>query len=276
MMMARVARGEYQATIVDDVLLGLEQAAGLPLAKTIEVGRSRPKAWVVHPSALYLRNAANRFLRRRQRLIKVLRGRYFRPSEIARQARSDNYRADRDGRLSPYDRLFRRAGRATGIDWRLLAAVAFTESRFDPRARSRFGARGLMQLLPATGRRVGIRNISRPRGNVFAGARYLRRLMKAFDEDGVEPRQQVLFALAAYNSGVGHIGDARMLAPRIGKDPNRWFDHVEEALRLKQIPRWHRRTRFGYARARETVAYVRRVQANYEVFVRHAPLSRGR
>jgi membrane-bound lytic murein transglycosylase F len=107
---------------------------------------------------------------------------------------------------------------------------------------------------------------------VVAGARYLRRLIDFFGGDGVDPRQQVRFALAAYNAGLGHIQDARRLAERIGKDPNKWFNHVEEALKLKQDPRWHRRTRYGYARASETIAYVSRVQAQFDVYARHVPL----
>jgi membrane-bound lytic murein transglycosylase F len=163
-------------------------------------------------------------------------------------------------------------GKAHGIDWRLLAAVAYAESRFDPKAESRFGAKGLMQLLPSTAKRVGVTDLLDPRKNVLAGARYLERLMKIFADDGVDPRQQIRFALAAYNCGLGHVMDARDIARKIGKDPDRWFNEVEDAMRLKQNPKWHRRTRYGYARARETIAYVSRIQSQYDVFARHVPL----
>ena len=271
-MMERVADGTYEATIVDDVLLGLEQAAGLPLAAGPGIGQPRDKAWAVHPAAPRLARAANRFLDRQRRLVAILRGRYFRPSRTARSARSEVYRADRSGRISPYDRLFRRVGERVGIDWRLLAAVAYTESRFDPVAKSRFGARGLMQLLPTTAARVGATRLFDPAENVEAGGKYLRRLMKVFAGDGVDREEQIRFAVAAYNCGLGHVMDARNLAKRTGRDPNRWFGQVEAAMKLKEQPEWHRTTRYGYARARETIAYVARVQSQYEVFTRHVTL----
>lgn len=272
-MMERVASGEYEATIVDDVLLGLEQAAGLPLVARVSVGEPRPKAWAVHPAAPKLLEAANAFLKKERRLIAILRGRYFRPSKVSKSARAEAYRADLNGKISPYDAIFRSVGKKYGIDWRLLAAMAFTESRFDPKAVSRFGARGIMQVLPTTAQRVGIKNLADPRSNITAAARYLQRLMDVFGKDGVAPRQQIRFALAAYNCGLGHVMDARELAKKIGKDPNRWFNQVEEAMRLKENPRWHQRTRFGYARARETIAYVSRIQSQFDVFARHVPLA---
>lgn len=273
--LARVERGRYEAVIVDENVLGLAQAAGVEAVARWPLGDALPKAWAVHPDASRLRDAADRFLKRARRsgLLRILRSRYFRPNARgSRTAREDAFRADQDGALSRFDGLFRRAGQAAGVDWRLLAAVAYAETRFDPNAQSRWGAQGLMQVLPSTARRVGVQDPSSPRGSVVAGARYLRRLIDFFGGDGVDPRQQVRFALAAYNAGLGHIQDARRLAERIGKDPNKWFNHVEEALKLKQDPRWHRRTRYGYARASETIAYVSRVQAQFDVYARHVPL----
>lgn len=271
-MMERVVDGTYEATLVDDDLLGLEQAAGAPLKARVAVGDPRPKAWAVHPGSPQLLKAANGFLEKNRRLIAILKARYFKPSRTAKSARQEAYRADTDGRISPFDGWFRKVGEQEGIDWRLLAAVAYAETRFDPKAQSRFGAKGLMQLLPATGRRVGVDNLLNPRANILAGARYLKRLMKVFGQDGVSPRQQIRFALAAYNCGLGHVMDARDLARKIGKNPNRWFNEVEDAMRLKENPKWHRKTRFGYARARETIAYVSRIQSQYDVFARHVPL----
>ncbi len=271
-MMERVADGTYRATIVDDNLLALEQAAGFPIVGELAVGDPIPKAWAVHPAAPELLAAADAFVQKEKRLIAILRGRYMRPSRVARLARSEEFRADLSGRISPFDHLFRLAGEQERIDWRLLAALAFAESKFDPKAESRFGARGLMQLLPTTAARVGVTKLFDPKQNILAGARYLARLMKIFEADGVEPRQQIRFALAAYNAGLGHIFDGRDLARRTGRDPNKWFNHVADAMRLKEQPKWHRSTRYGYSRARETIAYVSRIQAQYDIFARHVPL----
>ena len=271
----RVAAGHYEAIVIDDNLLALAQAAGGQLKAALPFGESRPKGWAVHPGAIELHDAADRFIRKskRNRLMKLLYARYYRPTASgARRARDATYRADSYGRISPYDKLFKKAGQVTGIDWRLLAAVAYTESRFKPDARSRWGAVGLMQVLPNTGREVGYKDIQSPRNNVMAGAKYLRRLARRFEEDGVSKRQQIRFAVAAYNAGLGHIRDARMLAKMTKRDPDRWFGHVEEALKLKMDRRWHEKTRSGYARATETIRYVSAVQTRYDAYVRHVEL----
>ncbi len=269
----RVSAGLYEAILIDDNLLALAQAAGGSLKAALPFGKSRPKAWAVHPGAVDLHAAADRFIARSKRLMAVLYARYYRPSALgARRARDITYRADDFGRISPYDDLFREAGKKTGIDWRLLAAVAYTESRFRPEAKSGWGAVGLMQVLPNTGREVGYQDVTSPRNNILAGAKYLRRLARRFEEDGVSKRQQIRFAVAAYNAGLGHIRDARALAQTTNRDPDRWFGHVEEALKLKMHRKWHEQTRFGYARATETVKYVSAVQTRYDAYVRYVDL----
>ena len=271
----RVAIGHYEAIVIDDNLLALAQAAGGALKAALPFGVARPKAWAVHPGALELHEAADRFIKKAKRngLMQVLYSRYYRPSALgARRARDLTYRADDYGRISPYDELFREAGDVTGIDWRLLAAVAYTESRFRPDAKSSWGAIGLMQVLPNTGKEVGYRDVRPPRNNVMAGAKYLRRLARRFEEEGVSKRQQIRFAVAAYNAGRCHIHDARKLARMTKRDPDRWFGHVEEALKLKMDRRWHEKTKCGYARASETVRYVSAVQTRYDAYVRYVEL----
>lgn len=278
-MLQRVSAGVYEATVADLSLVQLSQAAGAQVEPRLELGTPRPKAWALHPAAPQLTAAARAFVKKHKTsgLIRMMYARYFKAgSRFAARARDLEYRADADGALSPYDELFKEAGRETGIDWRLLAAVAYSESRFNPKAKSRWGAVGLMQVLPNTAKRVGItKMLMRPRFNILAGARYLRRLARIFEQAGVERRQQMRFALAAYNAGIGHIFDARLLAEQTGRDRNRWFKNVEEALKLKQDRKWHEKTKYGYARASETVKYVSKIQSRYDVYVRYVPLDEG-
>ncbi|MCA9555237.1 MAG: transporter substrate-binding domain-containing protein [Myxococcales bacterium] len=275
----RISAGVYESTVVDESLVALAQAAGADVEARLPLGAPKEKGWAVHPAAPNLADAADEFVRRHRRsgLIRMMYARYMKPdSKFAARARDLEYRADANGKISPYDDLFKEASKETGIDWRLLAAVAYSESRFNPKAASRWGAVGLMQLLPSTAKRVGIsKRLQDPRRNILAGARYLRRLCQVFEEDGVAKRQQMRFALAAYNAGLGHIMDARHLAELTGKDRNRWFHNVAEALKLKQDRKWHEKTRYGYARAEETVTYVSKIQSRYDVYVRHVPLDAG-
>ncbi|MGF1508493.1 MAG: transglycosylase SLT domain-containing protein [Myxococcota bacterium] len=267
----RVANGTYEATIVDTNVLDLARAAGIDVVAKLPIGPALPKAWAVHPDARELHAAADAFVRegRSNRLVRIMYVRYYRPHSTGFRSAQDAFRADTHGIISPYDDLFKKAAAESGVDWRLLAAVAFVESKFDPHARSPWGATGLMQVLPSTARRVGVSNPFTPWGSIRAGARYLRRLIDFFADDGVAKRQQVRFALAAYNAGLGHVQDARGLSTLIDRNPDRWFHNVEDALLLKTDRKWHERTRHGYARAGETLAYVSRVQAQYDVFARH-------
>ncbi|MDP2339602.1 MAG: transporter substrate-binding domain-containing protein [Deltaproteobacteria bacterium] len=220
---------------------------------------------------------------------------------------SDRSRADKDGRLTPYDDTFKAAaarvdvksppglsadgGDDVALDWRLLAAVAVQESRLDPHAQSGFGARGLMQLLPSTATENGCDDPLDPPCAVNAAARYLARLARqeskawrplvvvtdpvdgGFARAPVDPaksvafKDRVRFALASYNSGAGHVDDARDLAAREGLDPDRWFGHVEQAMLLLEKPRYYATTKHGYARATETVAYVSEIQSRFDAYV---------
>lgn len=272
-MVHRVATGEYEATVIDEDLLKLAIAAGEPVKSGVVVSEPRAKGWAFHPGAPALAEAATAFVEKHQKtgLIRILYGKYYRASSrFAKRAQELEYRADASGVISPFDDLFREAEKETGLDWRLLAAVAYTESRFDADAESRFGAVGLMQVLPSTAKSIGFPDVRAPRNNILAGAKYLARLVSRFD-DAIDERQRVRFALAAYNAGLGHVYDARRLAKKIDKQDDRWFGNVEEALRLKTDRRWHEQTRHGYCRALETITYVSSIQARYDVYVRHVP-----
>ncbi len=270
-MVNRVGTGQYEATVIDEDLLHLAQAAGEPVQTGVVISEPRDKGWAVHPGAPALHAAASEFIEKHQKtgLIRILYGKYYRAnSRFAQPSQPHDYRADAAGVISPYDDLFKEAEAETGLDWRLLAAVAYTESRFDAKAESRFGAKGLMQVLPSTARSIGFKSLADPRSQIMAGARYLARLVSRFDSSIAE-RQRVRFALAAYNAGLGHVYDARRLAESTGKDPDRWFQNVEEALKLKMDRRWHEKTRHGYCRAVETIQYVSSIQSRYDVYVRH-------
>jgi membrane-bound lytic murein transglycosylase F len=268
-MITRVAAGDYPATLVDEDIVALAIASGAPVKATLSVGEPLAKGWVVRPDAPQLAAAVDAFVNEHARggLVKIYYDRYFKRPRGSRAA----YRADRAGRISRWDELFQAEARAVGMDWRLLAAIAFAESRFDPTAHSPWGAVGLMQVLPSTAREHGIEELTDPAQNIRAGARYYKYLVDRFDDPSIELRQRLRFALAAYNAGLGHVLDARELATRTSRNPSAWFGQVEEALRLKKDRRWHEQTRFGYCRADETIDYVSRVQAAFDVFARHVP-----
>ncbi len=163
------------------------------------------------------------------------------------------------GQISRFDHLFRKYSIQIGWDWRLLAAQAYQESTFDPNAVSYMGALGLMQLMPATARNVGI-NLSQvfdPETNLRGAVRYIAQLDKHF-YDITNRNERIKFVLAAYNAGPGHIDDARQLALTNRRDPNRWDANVDYFVLHLSEPQYFNNpaVRNGYMRGNETYRYV--------------------
>lgn len=166
-------------------------------------------------------------------------------------------------RLPDLRPLFEEAAAVTGLDWRLLAAVGYQESHWDPEATSRTGVRGVMMLTLRTARQVGIEDRLDPAQSIHGGARYLTSMIERVPER-IDYPDRLWLALAAYNVGFGHLEDARILTQRLGGDPDRWLD-VREHLPLLTQERWHRQTRFGYARGHEPVHFVENVRTFFEI-----------
>ena len=163
------------------------------------------------------------------------------------------------GKISPFDTLFRLYGKEERFDWRLLAAISFEESAFNPSAVAWTGAEGLMGIMPKTAKHLNLPPDERrnPESSICAGASYLNTLRRSFAsvEDDV---QRLKFTVGAYNAGIGHIFDARALTAKYGKNPQRWDNNVEEYVRLKSLPEYYNDSvvNHGYLRGSETYNYV--------------------
>ena len=172
--------------------------------------------------------------------------------------------------LPDYRRLFLDAQEATGIEWRLLAAVAYQESQWDPLATSETGVRGFMQLTEDTARHLGVDDRLDPRASMLGAARYLRDLKARLPARIPEPDRTWL-ALAAFNIGLGHLEDARVLAQRQKLDPDLWAGRASRRCRCSRCPSTTRRRKLGYARGGMPVAFVDRVRGYYDILLRHEP-----
>ena len=162
-------------------------------------------------------------------------------------------------RISPFDNLFKRYAKLIDWDWRLLAAIAYQESRFDTILISHAGAVGLMGLMPRTAEAYGLDPELRiePGGSISASVRYIRELKKYFP-DITDENEKIKFILASYNAGQGHIQDAQAIAGKIGKNPLVWDDNVAECLQLKNLPEYYNDSisRYGAFQATETISFV--------------------
>lgn len=152
---------------------------------------------------------------------------------------------------------FEAAARETGLPWRMLAALGYQESRWRPAAVSPMGAQGIMMLMPNTARKMGVTNVFSPDENIMGGAKYLAYMKERIPKRITDP-DRTWMAMAAYNIGIGHLEDARIITQMRKKNPDRWSDVRANLPRLSD-PHWHSRVKHGYANGRETAQFVERV-----------------
>ncbi|MCG6937214.1 MAG: membrane-bound lytic murein transglycosylase MltF [Gammaproteobacteria bacterium] len=173
------------------------------------------------------------------------------------------YRRHIQTRLPSYRVFFEEAANMYDLDWRLIAAMGYQESHWDPDAISPTGVRGIMMLTLKTANDLNIKNRTNPEQSINGGAQYFRQTKDRINETIPEP-DRTLLAMAAYNVGYGHVQDARELTRKLDKDPDRWAD-VKEVLPLLAKRKWYKQTRYGYARGWEPVDYVENIRSYYDI-----------
>lgn len=289
-LIAMVAQGKIQFAVADSHMLQAESryyngtieggAILTPLHTTTRFDPTptddtgaQALAFAVRPNNPQLAAVVNNFATKtyRSTIYNMARQRYFRDIPTARinphHSLPGTMPSQRHSAISPYDTIFRRLSSQYHLDWRLMAAQAFRESGFDPKARSGHGALGLFQLMPETGAEMGFTNLEDPQQNTHAGIKYMYMLMQRFDPR-IPFSQRIQFALASYNVGYGHVRDAQRLAEQLGLDAHRWFGNVEKAMLLLQTPKYAQHARYGYCRGSEAVAYVANIHTLYNSYVK--------
>lgn len=221
---------------------------------------ARPVQWLVRHGAADLLASVNEFFRGLEasgalaKLIQQSSG-DTRPFEYVE---SREFQAHLGERLPRFRSWFEHAAVVSGIDWRLLAAVGYQESKWDPQAESDVGAQGVMMLTAETAHSLGVKDRTNPEQSILAGARYLAQVRGMIPDRIPEPDRTWL-TVAAYNVGFGHLEDARVLTQALGKNPDSWVE-VRERLPLLAQERWYSRVKRGYARGWEPVQFVDRIQ----------------
>ncbi|WP_445003928.1 membrane-bound lytic murein transglycosylase MltF [Halomonas mongoliensis] len=233
---------------------------GFPLGDPLSLAWAFPA-----DGGLALAEAANGFLEalHEEGELDALVARYFGHDDYLEYVGARTFIQHAHTRLPAYTELFREAARQAGFDWKLLAALGYQESHWDPEATSPTGVRGLMMLTLPTAGDLGVSDRLDPVQSIQGGARYLRELKDRLPAS-IRGEDRLYMAMAAYNVGLGHLYDARRITEQRGGDPNRWAD-VRESLPLLQEREWYRQTRHGYARGGEPVIYVRNIRRYHEI-----------
>ncbi|MCH8567005.1 MAG: transporter substrate-binding domain-containing protein [Balneolales bacterium] len=262
-----VAEREIEFTVSDENIARLNRAFFPNLDINTELSLPQQTAWAIRKSSPNLLNEINEWLESYQRDSEyyVIYNKYFENTRAFRARLSSPLLFSQSGNVSIYDDLIKENAERLGWDWKLLAALIFQESQFNPDARSWAGATGLMQLMPRTAAAYGAVNTNDPRQSIEAGTSFLIWLNEYWENHIEDEEERKNFVLASYNVGQGHVQDARRLAEYHGANPNVWLNNVARFMEKKSNPEYytHDVVRFGYARGLEPVRYVSQIRYIY-------------
>lgn len=173
--------------------------------------------------------------------------------------------------ISAYDDMMRRAAAESGHDWRLLSAIAYHESRFNPEAVSKVGAFGLMQIMPRVAEQFNVpqEEAFEPEMNIRLASKLLNKINRSLKlSDSASEEDRLSLMLASYVGGIGHVRDAQRLAAKHSEDPEKW-EVVSRYLELKGQPEYYEDSvvRCGrFTGIKQTLAYVRNVKSHYDKY----------
>ncbi|MDN3652091.1 membrane-bound lytic murein transglycosylase MltF [Thalassotalea ponticola] len=272
-LLAQVIEGRIDFTVADSHSLALKRRYYPELSVAFTIDTAKPIAWAISQNSddALLASLVEFFGDRHTNgMILALDDKYYGHVQDFNYVDTRAFIGAIEHKLPQYAHLFQRYSKS--IDWRLLAALSYQESHWNPHARSYTGVRGMMMLTLPTAKQMGVVNRLDSEQSIRGGAQYLARLMARVPARIQDPDRR-WFALAAYNIGWGHLEDARRLTEQQGGDPDRWID-VKERLVLLQQRKYYQHTRYGFARGSEAVDYVENIRAYYDTLVYMAQKSR--
>ncbi|MEW5734399.1 MAG: membrane-bound lytic murein transglycosylase MltF [Thermodesulfobacteriota bacterium] len=274
-LLEMVAQGEIEATVADSNLTAVNQRYYPQLAVAFSLSEKQNLAWVTRKNDVELLSAVYNFFREPEgtRALNMATERHFGHIGDFDYVDITSFHGKIQADLPVLRPMFEEAARKNNVTWHLLAALSYQESHWNECAQSEKGAQGLMMLTGPTAQLLGVCDPLDPGQSIMGGAKYISEMIKAVP-DSVEGREnRIRFALAAYNVGLGHLLDARALARKMGKNPDRWRD-IKEMLPLLSQQQYYKDLQHGYARGGETVQFVQRV-INYRDILEKATLRRG-
>lgn len=263
-----VAEGRIDYTVATDEIARINRTYYPVLDINLAISFDQRSSWAVRKTSPLLAEAADKWHRENINSpeFRASARRYF---ELAKRPAHGAILSVKDGKISHYDDLFRHYAKEIDWDWRLLASLAYTESNFNPNVVSWAGAKGLMQLMPATARAMGMPpgKEQDPEESIKAAVKYIAGMQRTFSKI-TDKEEQAKFILAAYNSGIGHVTDAMALAEKYGRNRYIWEHHVAHFMLLKSNKEYYQDPvcKNGYVRGSDTYEFVHEILARAELY----------
>lgn len=288
-----VASGRLPYTVAESDIAQINKTYNDSISISLKIGFPQRSSWATGKDRQWLANAINTWATNNATITnaRTIKQRYFEMNKhhidsmramsdslnFINQAKTKDGEIDysklyqrRNGDISGYDRLFKKYAATAGVEWTVLAAIAYVESDFNPTAVSWAGAVGLMQVMPSTAKSYGFTedDLRDPEKSVYVASLVLSKTDKFLQSYISNRAERLRFNLGAYNAGVGHVVDAMKLAQKYNKNPHIWYSNVEAAVLWKTHPEFYNDPvcSYGYCRGTETVNYVRQVENAYRVF----------
>jgi membrane-bound lytic murein transglycosylase F len=267
-LLLAVSDGAIDATLVDSTIYQLNGHYYPGVATGFTLPGALPLAWAFAPgSDDSLVQKARAFMLQAghdKRLQNIHNAFYLPENRLDRVSMFQFLQQVRE-RLPDLLPLFQQVAADYEMDWRLLAAIGYQESHWNPEASSYTGVRGVMMLTRRTANQLGVSDRLNAEQSIEGGARYFLRLRSRIPNRIPEPDRSWM-ALAAYNLGMGHLEDVRVLTEKQGSNPDSW-EQVSQRLELLSKEKWHQQTRYGYARGFEAKQYVENVRSYYDILI---------
>jgi len=263
-----ISDGVIDTTLVDSSIYQLHSHFYPLAAKAFSLPGTLPHAWAFPPGSddSLVHKARNFMLQARESgRLQAFNDAFHGPRQSLDRTGMFQFLEQVRERLPPLLTLFQQTATDMDMDWRLLAAMAYQESHWKPDASSYTGVRGIMMLTRRTATQLGLTDRLDPQQSIEGGARYFQQLRKRIPARIPEPDRSWM-ALAAYNMGMGHLEDARILTQQRGGNPDIWED-VDENLILLSKEKWHSELRYGYARGFEARQYVENIRSYFDILI---------
>ncbi|WP_286262326.1 membrane-bound lytic murein transglycosylase MltF [Thalassotalea atypica] len=261
-LLLQVLNGTIDYTVVDSHLLAISRRYYPDISIGFTIKKPEPLSWVVNKYGddSILASMVEFFGEaHHDGSILALDDKYYGHVEKFNYVDTQAFLSAINKTLPKYQPLFEKYGE--DIDWKLLAAISYQESHWDPKARSRTGVRGMMMLTLPTAKQMGVKSRLDAEQSISGGSKYFKNLIDRIPDRIGQP-DRMWFALASYNVGFGHVNDARIITQQQGGDPDRWVD-VKSRLPLLKQKKYYKKTKYGYARGDEPVHYVENIRRYY-------------